>query len=171
MSEKTNNGNSLPTPEQIEDETLWLLDRQTEHAAAMDQLGITEKAKTKFSESELSKLNAMSRPTVALSRKNGEDGAVIEQIHIRFSTPGLSKSGHNTTNFVYAPLVEVEGSALTVESEFTFAEAEAVIDMAAGLKQAKDLGVLPHLSPDLTSIDNPLTAMMAMPLEGQPATE
>ncbi len=38
-----------------------------------------------------------------------------------------------------------------------------MIDMAAGLKQARDLGVLPHLSHDLANIHNPLTAITAAP--------
>lgn len=52
---------------------------------------------------------------------------------------------------------------LTIEPEFTLPEAEAMIDMAAGLKQARDLGVLPHLSHDLANIHNPLTAITAAP--------
>jgi hypothetical protein len=150
------------TPEQIQDEELWLLNRQVEHGAVMDDLGITEKAKDIVGRD---RLNNLSRPAIALSRKQ-EGGTVSEIISIRFATPGLSASGHSTVSYLYAPVLEItHNDAITIEGEYTLDEVEAVINMATGLKQAKDLGVLPHLSYDLANIHNPLTAMKSAPTQ------
>ena len=157
--------NTLPTAKEIQDETFWLLDRQTEHAATMDELGITEKAKAKLSDHDAAMLNDMSRPSISLSHKSEEDGTRTKFLNVRFATPSFTSSGHNynSTGFVYAPVLEVTGDAISIEPEFTLLEAEAMIDMATGLKEAKALGVLPHLAGSLDHINNPLTAMTAAP--------
>jgi hypothetical protein len=168
MSGEIEKQRKLPTPEEMQDEELWLLDRQSEHTNAMDKLGITKKVKARLSEFDAGKLTDLSRPSLSLSRKREEEGSVTEVISARFATAGLSTSGHNTTGYVYVPIVEVTDDAMSIESEFTLLEAEAVIDMTAGLKEAKNLGVLPHLSYDLANIHNPLTAITLAPRQEHP---
>lgn len=150
--------NRLPTPEEIESEKLFLLDTQTRHAKELERLGLTEKARQSF---EAEALNDLSRATLALSRKKEDDGTITETVSIRFATAGISTSGHNTTSYKYALVVEVTDDSMALAGEFTLQEAELVINMIAGLKDAKNLGVLPHLSADLASIEDPNTAMMA----------
>lgn len=162
MSEKYKQP-KLPTPEQIQDEELWLLDRQADQAKTMDELGITHQAIAKLSDFDSDKLSNLSRPSIHLSSKQEEDGTVTERVSVRFSTPGLSESGHNTTGYVFATVVEATGDSIAIEPEFTLPQAEAAIDIVSGLKQAKDLGVLPHLSSSLSNINNPMTYISAGP--------
>ncbi|HVV66948.1 MAG TPA: hypothetical protein VHB72_02660 [Candidatus Saccharimonadales bacterium] len=154
------NKNALSSQENVESEELLLVDIQTQHVRELERLGITEKAKGLI---DPRNLNHLSKASVSVSYDQGEDGEVIEKPTICFTTPSVNTSGYRQTHFSYAEVAEIGPDSMALSGDFTMQDLEAVEKMIAGLREAKELGVLPHLSSNLTSISNPGTAMMRPP--------
>lgn len=155
-----NSKNSFSSPENIQSEEMLLLDLQTQQQETLIGLGIGEKASAEL---DSGSLNNLTRLSVALLHNKGDGGETIEIPAIRFSSPGISGTGHSTTGYKYVPVATIEGDQMELRNDFTLQEVTAVTDIIQGLKDAKAYGVLPHLSGDLANIHNPNTALMRLP--------
>ncbi len=155
-----NNKNSFSSRENIQSEEMLLLDLQTQQQETLVSLGIAEKASAELDNDSL---NNLTRLSVALLHNKDEVGKTIEIPTIRFSSPGISSTGHSTTSYKYVPVAAIQGDQMELRNDFTLKEVTAVTDIIQGLKDAKAYGVLPHLSGDLANIHNPNTALMRLP--------
>jgi hypothetical protein len=127
----------------------------------MDELGITEKAKSLIPKGELTEL---SKPNVVISRFIDEEaGESAERISIRFFTPHKATKGFSMGGGTIVPVVDVYPDAYDLHSEtgFSLKQAEGVVEMANELKRAKEVGMLGQLafSGHTVSITNPYTSM------------
>ena len=84
-----------------------------------------------------------------------------ERVWVQTATP--APENPNQTNFSYTPIARVFEGAVLPEDGFVNEEAMAVSGMVEGLKEAKRIGALTHLSPDLTSVQDPTTMLMMLP--------
>lgn len=165
MSEKSKL-RDLASPEDIQEQELMLMDIQTRHADRMQELGIAHKARDL---TPAEQLNELSRPYVAMSRHEDNEGTMTDRISIRFATSKLPAQGNGyvTSHSTVIPVVDVypDSLALIPETDFSLEQAEASIEMAAELKRAKEVGMLPQLSFAGTSVNilDPRTHMMGLP--------
>lgn len=93
--------------------------------------------------------------------QDGKGKEVGEIVFVQTATP--APDNPNQTNFNYTPVASVFEGVVLPEDGFVREEAIAVSGMVEGLKEAKRRGALRHLSPDLTSIQDPTTMLMILP--------
>lgn len=156
------NKNALSSQENVESEESLLANIQTQHAEELEELGITGKAKQLV---DPRNLNHLSRASVSVFYDKGEDGETIEKPTVCFTTPSINAHGHKQTHFSYAEVAEIGPDSMALLGDFTMQDVEDVQKMINGLRDAKALGVLPHLSSNLTSISNPNAAIMMAPIK------
>lgn len=99
--------------------------------------------------------------SVSVRKVHDEKGKVGERVFVQTATP--APDNPNQTNFNYTPVASVLEGVVLPEDGFVREEAIAVSVMVKGLKEAKRIGALTHLSPDLTSIQDPTTMLMILP--------
>ncbi len=93
--------------------------------------------------------------------KDEKGNGAGERVWVQTATP--APENPNQANFSYTPIARVFEGAVLPEDGFVSEEAMAVGGMVEGLKEAKRIGVLTHLSPDLTSVQDPTTMLMMLP--------
>ena len=159
------NKNFSSSPENIQSEEMLLLEIQAGHQRQLEELGIADKARRVCGLDSVEDYNnSLIRMSVAYpSKLKDKGGTVVELPSVRFAIPHISKSGHISTSFKYAKVAEVYEGMVYPNGEFTEEDTAAVLDMLAGLKQAKDSDVLRHLSSDLANINDPNAAIMRLP--------
>lgn len=136
----------------IEEERLLLLDIQKRHAEELEQKGIAEKGRLACVSSNLNDLTQLS---VALEWKEIEDRTIVELPALRFSTPRFGISGVYRSYDQYVQMAEIGPDSMDLLKDFTMAESDVVMGMIEGLRFARDMGELPHLSSDFAVIKDP----------------
>jgi hypothetical protein len=93
--------------------------------------------------------------------KDDEGNDAGERVWVQTAIP--EPENPNKTNYKYTPIASVFEEAVLPEDGFVDEEAMAVSGMVEGLKEAKRIGVLTHLEPNLTKVQDPTTMLMMLP--------
>jgi hypothetical protein len=138
-----NHPDILTNPEGIESEKFLLLAAQDFEAASLEAGGILDKARRYVPDE---RLNDLTRAMLALSRQTDADGEVSERVSLRFVTPG--EAPEDVVVAVRSPFSLDSGDG------FNLADATQVLEIADGFKAAASIGLLPHMTRDLTDINS-----------------
>jgi hypothetical protein len=149
---------------QIDAEKSLLDTIQTVNSYAMDEpLGdeyesIADKVRGKYS-IEPGKAADLALSVGKVTDHNGNE--VAERIWVQVATK--DSKNPNQTNYYHTPAVTVFEGAVLPEDGFVTEEAMALSGMVEGLKEAKKIGALTHISPDFSRINDPSTMLMQLP--------
>lgn len=154
---------NLTSPEAIEAEKFMLLSIQDHHGLDLERIGTYDKA---IVASDTGTFTDLTRASVVMLADRTADDIENDRIDIptiRLTTPSIDRFGNHTASYKHVPVARVHGEAINLQGDFTIVEAAMVMNMLAGLRQTKALGILPHLSYDLGEINDPRTYMMRLP--------
>ena len=128
---------------------------QAEHRKQLEEQGILSKIQERFPLDQIDRAKIWIEATDYASPVWGEDDPENEMLagSRRLSVVHYESGEEDTFAFVGTiPVAYVKDGALAAAKGFSVEDAELVKRLAEGLEQARDLGVLPYLTPDLTKI-------------------
>jgi hypothetical protein len=144
----------------LEAEQTLLWETQLYHQEALKSSGVFEKALQVAETVDPSAISDLTKIAVS-SWEDLEDGDEKWEVFcVKLTTPEESVDGQRSATYRYIDVAAIyeneEEDFLDLRHEFTLSEAELVIELVAGLKEARDSGLLPNLSPEKSEILKPL---------------
>ena len=145
----------VPSPEDIDIEKMLLLDIQKQHNEDLERSGTLGRALQRIALKPV----GLVRAYVGLSNSMKLQGSVIEKVDVRVSSTIVNRARSVQTAISRVAVVETF-AGLTMPGEgFTDYDVDVVTGLRDSLAQLKKDGTLPHLSYDLSMIENPFTGL------------